>query len=125
MARILVIEDDRSLREVLRLHLSALGHVVELAADAAEGISSILAHAPDLILSDISMPYMDGIEMLKAIRGDELSRDIPVVLLTARTDDDTWAEAMRLGVSRYVTKPVQLNELVQAIERALARRSKR
>jgi DNA-binding response OmpR family regulator len=119
MARILVIEDDRSLRDLLRVHLGARGHNVQLAADAAEGIRSILDRAPELILCDIMMPYMDGLELVKAIRGDELSRDIPVVLLTARTDDETWIEAMKLGVQRYVTKPVQLTELMQAVEWAL------
>jgi DNA-binding response OmpR family regulator len=119
MARILVIEDERSLRDLLRVHLSARGHRVELAADAAEGIRVILNGAPDLILCDIMMPYMDGLELVKAIRGDELSRNIPVVLLTARTDDETWIEAMKLGVQRYVTKPVQLTELMQAVEFAL------
>ncbi|OFZ73809.1 MAG: hypothetical protein A2W04_03595 [Betaproteobacteria bacterium RBG_16_64_9] len=119
MARILVIEDDRSLRELLRVHLTALGHAVRIAPDAAEGIRHLLSHLPDLVLSDVNMPYMNGLELLRAIRGDDISRHIPVVLLTARTDDETWAEAMRLGVTRYVTKPVQLQELVQAVERAL------
>jgi two-component system, OmpR family, phosphate regulon response regulator PhoB len=119
MARILVIEDDRSLRDLLRVHLGARGHNVRLAADAAEGIRSILDSVPDIILCDVMMPYMDGLELLKALRGDDISRDIPVVLLTARTDDETWIEAMKLGVQRYVTKPVQLTELMQAVEWAL------
>jgi two-component system phosphate regulon response regulator PhoB len=119
MARILVIEDDRALRDLLRAHLGARGHNVQLAADAAEGIRKILDAVPDVILCDVMMPYMDGLELLKAIRGDEISRAIPVILLTARTDDETWIEAMKLGVQRYVTKPVQLAELMQAVDWAL------
>jgi DNA-binding response OmpR family regulator len=120
MASILIIEDDRSLRDLLRVHLSARGHLVRMAADAVEGIRILLDHIPELILSDVNMPYMDGLELLKAIRGDDMSRHIPVVLLTGRTDDDTWMEAMKLGVSCYVTKPVQLVELMQAVDGALS-----
>lgn len=125
MARILVIEDDLSLRDLLRVHLSSIGYEVQVALDVAEAIRAILAQAPDLILSDINMPYLDGLELLQALKGDKLTQSIPVILLTARTDDDSFIRAMQLGVSRYITKPVHLDELIAAIDSALSASGKR
>jgi DNA-binding response OmpR family regulator len=120
MARILVIDDDRSLRELLRMHLSAAGHSVQVTSDAAEAIRAMLAEDFELILSDISMPYMDGLELLKAIRGDAKTAHVPVVFLTGQTDDANWMEAMQSGATGYVTKPVKTKELLLEIEKALA-----
>ncbi len=119
MARILVIDDDATMRHLLRLHLVALQHSVEVAADAAEAIRTILEKTPDLIISDLNMPYMDGLELLKALRGDEITKRVPVIVLTGSTSDENWMEAMRLGVTRYVIKPVQLDELVKEVNMAL------
>ena len=119
MARILVIDDDATMRHLLRLHLMALQHSVEVAADAAEAIRTILEKTPDLIISDLNMPYMDGLELLKALRGDEITKRVPVIVLTGSTSDENWMEAMRLGVTRYVIKPVQLDELVKEVNMAL------
>ena len=119
MPGILVIEDDATLRGVLRMHLSAIGYKVRVSADATEAIQMILAELPDLILSDLGMPYLDGLELLKALKGDELTKKVPVVLLTGRNDDETYIRATQLGAAGYVTKPVKLDELLAAIKRAL------
>ena len=119
MPKILVIEDDATLRGVLRMHLNASGFTVRVAADATEAIQTILADLPDLILSDVNMPYLDGLELLHALKGDELTAKVPVVLLTGRNDDETYIRATQLGAAGYVTKPVKLEELLGALKRAL------
>ena len=119
MARLLIIEDDLSMLDLLRVHLSAVGHVVRTAADAADGIRAILAEPPELILSDIAMPYLDGMELLHALRSDPLTRRIPVVFLTGRTDDDTLVKARQLGADDFLTKPIQVEDLLSSIDRVL------
>ena len=101
------------------MHLNANGFTVRIAADATEAIQTILADVPDLILSDINMPYLDGLELLQALKGDDLTAKVPVVLLTGRNDDETYIRATQLGVAGYVTKPVKLDELLATLKRAL------
>jgi DNA-binding response OmpR family regulator len=125
--RILVVEDDPSLRDLLRVHLATLGYSALMAADAAEAIRSILPGAsdetnvPDLIIADLNLPYLDGFDLLRALRGDPLTARVPVIVLTARKDDDSFVRAMELGAQQYITKPVQLEELVDSIQSALSR----
>lgn len=119
MPRILIIDDDATMRNLLRMQLMALQHSVEVAADASEAIRAVLEKTPDLIISDLNMPYMNGLELLKAFRGDDITKYVPVILLTGSTSDEHWMEAMELGVTRYVIKPVQLEELVKEINLAL------
>ena len=121
MARILVIEDDVSFGDILRVHLTALGHEIKLTREPAEGIRSILEMKPDLILTDLNMPYLGGLELLEAVRGEESTRSIPIIVLTGRVDDDSHLKAMQLGVSHYLTKPVALADLIKAVRSALAR----
>jgi len=121
LARLLIIDDDRSMLELLRVHLKAVGHVVRTAPDAADGIRAILAEPPELILSDVAMPYLDGIELLRALRSDPLTRRIPVIFLTGRTDDDTLVKARQLGVDDFLTKPIQVEDLLSSIEKVLKR----
>ena len=119
MARLLVIEDDVTMLDLLRVHLKAAGHAVRVASDAADGIRYILAETPDLILSDIAMPYLDGMELLRALRSDPMTMRIPVIFLTGRNDDDTLVKAHQLGVDDFLTKPIQAEDLLSAIDKAL------
>jgi len=119
MTRVLVIEDDPFVRKLLELHLRNAGHEVTLAADAIEGLKEVLHAAPDLILLDVAMPYMSGLEVLKALKSDESSRHIPVVMLTGKTDPDTWAEASRSGADAYLNKPIRIEELLGTLRELL------
>lgn len=121
LAKLLIIEDDPSMLELLRVHLSAVGHAVRTAPDAAEGIRAILAEPPDLILSDIAMPYLDGTELLRALRSEPLTRQIPVIFLTGRTDDDTLTKASELNPDDFLTKPIQVEHLLASINKVLKR----
>ena len=119
MAKLLIIEDDVTMLDLLRVHLKAVGHAVRTASDAADGIRYILAETPDLILSDIAMPYLDGMELLRALRSDPMTMRIPVIFLTGRNDDDTLVKAHQLGVDDFLTKPIQAEDLLSAIDKAL------
>src|SRR5882672_1734518 len=85
-ASILVVDDDESIRELLRLHLSAAGYEVHVAADAIAAGHLVLRSPPDLIISDISMPYMNGFEFVEALKADQSLPYIPVIFLTSMED---------------------------------------
>ena len=119
MAKLLIIEDDVTMLDLLRVHLKAVGHAVRVASDAAEGIRAILAETPDLVLSDIAMPYLDGMELLRALRSDPMTMRIPVIFLTGRDDDDTLVKAHQLGVDDFLTKPIQVENLLSSIDKVL------
>jgi DNA-binding response OmpR family regulator len=119
MAHILVIEDDATFLGLLRVHLSSAGHDVDVAEDAADGLRAIVLDPPDLVLLDLNVPYLHGFEVLQALRSDALTRDIPVVIITGRDDEQTYIEAQRMGADGFLTKPVQKEILMQAVDTAL------
>jgi len=112
-ASILVVDDDESIRELLSLHLSAAGYRVEVAADAIAAGYSVLRSAPDLILTDISMPHMTGFEFVAALRADKSVPQIPVIFLTSIEDGDLRGK--ELGAVGYITKPVRADRLLQLV----------
>ena len=119
VTNILVIDDDPNIREILGIHLRNAGYEVVTAKDGIEGGHAILKRRPDLIVSDVEMPHMDGLELIEAVRADPALASIPVVVLTTRTD---WDErGKRLGVEGYVTKPILSDNLLQVIARCLKR----
>ena len=121
MAKILVIENDLSFLDLLRVHLSGAGHEVVTAEDPALGLRAIIENGPDLIILDIFLPYLSGIEVLEALRADPATASIPVVVLTGTRDDEVFAKARKLGAAEYLTKPVQREKLLDTIEAVLAR----
>jgi len=116
LAKIVVIEDDLTFLDLLRVHLAGAGHEVLTAEDAVLGLRAIIASAPDLILLDLSVPYLDGFEMIEALRTDPATRDIPVIVLTGRGDDETYSRARELGAAQLLTKPVERDLLMKAID---------
>lgn len=119
MAKIVVIEDDVTFLDLLRVHLASAGHEVLTAEDAALGLRAVITEAPDLILLDLTVPYLSGFEMIKALRNDPATKGIPVVVLTGLKDDETFARARKLGASHFLTKPVERDVLIRAIEAQL------
>jgi CheY-like chemotaxis protein len=119
VARILVVEDDLVLLDLVQLHLGRHGHAVTAAADAVEALQSLVRRRFDLVLTDLEMAYLDGLEFIEAIRGDTNTRGIPIVVLTARRDDESWLAAKRLRVNRYLNKPTKADDLVCAIDGVL------
>ncbi|HWA39578.1 MAG TPA: response regulator [Burkholderiales bacterium] len=112
-AKILVVDDDESIRELLRLHLSGAGYDVDVAPDAISAGYMVLRSRPDLIITDVSMPHMDGFEFIAALKGDKSIPDIPVVFLTSVEDGDHRGK--ELGAVGYVTKPVRADRLLSLV----------
>ena len=114
-ARILVVDDDDSLRDLLRMHLSGAGYEVVTAADAISAGYMVLRDPPDLILVDVIMPHMNGFEFVAALKADKSLPEIPVLFLTS--DEDVIHRGKELGAAGYLMKPVRADELLDLIAR--------
>jgi len=112
-ASILVVYDDESIRDLLRLHLSAAGYDVQVAQDAISAGYMVLRSPPDLIITDINMPHMDGFEFIAALKSDRSLPKIPVIFLTSVDDGDLRGK--ELGAVGYVTKPVRADRLLSLV----------
>jgi len=117
MTRILLAEDDVNLRKVLAFHLKGAGYAVVEAEDGEEALALFAEKTPDLVLTDVRMPKMDGYALLKEIRGR--AGGAPVVVLTAYGTIREAVEAMKQGAADYLTKPVEREGLLMAVERVL------
>lgn len=117
--RILIIDDDVEFREMLRILLSAEGYTPQVAEDAIEGGKALLAEQPDVIICDLKMPYMDGLELLSLLRSDEGTNSLPVILVSGQSDIDTLSKAVKLGASDYLIKPLTRERLLASIEHCL------
>lgn len=116
---ILIIDDNASFRELLRIMLSNEGYAVEVAEDAVEGGKAMLAAQPDLVICDIDMPFMDGLELLSALRADPSTASLKVILLSGRKDIETLTRAEQLGALDYLVKPVTRERLLDSIDACL------
>jgi two-component system response regulator MprA len=116
---VLVVDDDRAVRESLRRSLEFNGYDVALAGDGAEALASIARTPPDVVVLDVMMPRLDGIETTKALRG--AGNDLPILVLTARDTVGDRVEGLDAGADDYLTKPFALEELLARL-RALLRR---
>jgi two-component system response regulator MtrA len=120
-ARILLVEDDPSIREVTSIGLRAAGFTVTAAADGVEGLERWRAERPDLVLLDVMLPRLDGLEVLRAIRHEATT---PVVMLTARADTIDVVVGLESGADDYVRKPFEMPELVARLRAALRRHAR-
>lgn len=117
--RILIIDDDIEFANVLRLHLVAAGYTAEAAEDAVEGGKALLARPPALVLCDINMPYMSGLDLMALMRSDARSASIPVVFISGRTDGDTMTKAVKLGAADFLAKPITREQLLESVAACL------
>jgi len=117
-AKVAVIDDDRVIRYLLDLHLRNAGYDVFVAEDAVAGGRIVLECAPDVIVCDVEMPYMDGYELVSALRTDPATRDIPVIFLTVNST--VHERARQLG-ARSLMKPVMADDVLRTVRSVLAR----
>jgi two-component system phosphate regulon response regulator PhoB len=120
--RVLIVEDERAIREMVCLALSHGGYDCQEAADANEAQQRILAGLPDLILLDWMLPGMSGIDYARKLRRDKLTQGVPVIMLTARSQEEDKVRGLDTGADDYITKPFSTRELLARIK-ALLRRS--
>ena len=109
--RILIVDDDPHAVEILTRMLGREGYSCVSAASGLAGLKALQDHPVDVILLDVMMPEMDGLQVCERLGKDETWRQIPVILLTAKDDMETRARGMELGVSEYLTKPINRREL--------------
>jgi len=119
--RILIVEDEQAIREMVCLALDQAGFECVQAADTGEAQRHILAGLPDLILLDWMLPGMSGIDYSRKLRHDKLTQSVPVVMLTARTQEEDKVRGLDTGADDYITKPFSPRELIARIKALLRR----
>ena len=117
--KILVVDDNVDVRELIHLHLTTEGFTVVIAADIREGLYMAGAEYPDLIITDVSMPAPDGLEIVRQLRAQPELDNVPILVLTALGTEE-MDQAIRAGADRAVTKPVLLDGLVDEVKELLA-----
>ncbi|MGE0757368.1 MAG: response regulator [Pirellulaceae bacterium] len=120
-ARVLIVEDDRSLAEVLAYNLRQSGYEVLVASDGQDGLTQAQLKLPDIVLLDVMLPVLDGLDVCRRLRADPATRDILIVMLTAKSDETDELIGFTLGADDYVTKPFSVKILLERIK-ALQRR---
>jgi two-component system alkaline phosphatase synthesis response regulator PhoP/two-component system response regulator VicR len=118
--KILVCDDERSIVRLIQVNLERQGWSVVTAYDGKEGLEKIRAEKPDICVLDVMMPYMDGFEVLKNLRREPETQNLPVVMLTAKAQDKDVFEGYHFGADVYLTKPFNPAELVTFIKRIIA-----
>jgi DNA-binding response OmpR family regulator len=124
MSRILVVEDDRDIGELVCRYLEKAGFATQLLASGREGMAAIAATAPDLLVLDLMLPHLDGLEICRSVRANEKTAGIPIIMLTARGEEAERIVGLEIGADDYIAKPFSPNELVARV-RALLRRTHR
>jgi len=119
--RILAVDDEPAMGEMLRFILEQDGFVTDCASDATQAIGSIERRAPDLILLDLMMPGMSGLELAERLKKKKETRAIPIVMLTAKSEESDKVKGLDLGADDYITKPFSARELLARIRSVLRR----
>ncbi len=117
--KILIIEDHSQMRQLIERHLRKEGYIVLGAGDGTEGLSMAKEHVPDLIVSDIVMPGLSGYDVLREIRADLHTTHIPLLFISSKSDMSEVRHGMNLGADDYLTKPIQIKELMHAVNARL------
>lgn len=121
-ARILIAEDDAKQSRLIRIYLEREGHTVQVVADGRAALEKARTSRPDLIVLDVMLPYVDGLDVCRILRAE--ASDVPILLLTARSTEEDMLLGLDLGADDYLTKPYSPRELTARV-RALLRRSAR
>ncbi len=114
---ILVVDDERHIVRLVQVNLERAGYEVTTAYDGVEAIEAVQSELPDKIILDVMMPRMDGFEALKELRANEQTKDIPVIMLTAKAQDADIFKGWSSGVDSYLTKPFNPRELLAFVDR--------
>jgi two-component system alkaline phosphatase synthesis response regulator PhoP len=117
--RILVVDDERNIVRLLEAYLSRHGHTVATAFDGLEALQRARQEEFDLLILDVMMPFMDGYEVLKNLRKDPATAEVPVIILTAKSADQDVFDAYHLGAHAFLSKPVDLKELLLFVRQLL------
>ncbi|HEY2152631.1 MAG TPA: response regulator transcription factor [Vicinamibacterales bacterium] len=122
--RILIVEDDPDIATLVARYLEKAGYLTEIASSGRNGLQAIGVRAPDLLILDLMLPQLDGLEVCRLVRANESTAAIPIIMLTARAEESERIVGLELGADDYLAKPFSPNELVARV-RALLRRAHR
>jgi len=121
MSKVLIVDDERDILDLLRMHLEHEGHEVTEASNGIDALKQAIASLPDLIVLDWMLPGLDGLNVFKRLRTDSRTRDIPVVMLTAKAQQADRLTGLELGADDYLTKPFSPRELLLRVNAVLRR----
>lgn len=122
MAKVLIVDDDPFIVKLLRMKVEQLGHIVESAGDGEEGLRAAMAMGPDLILLDLMMPQMNGLEMCRRLRATTAGQHVPVIMLTAKAQERDIEAGFAAGATDYLVKPFSPRDLQARLRAALEHR---
>src|SRR6478735_10962567 len=123
MARILIVEDEKDLQEVLTYNRRQAGHIPLVVSSGRDAIAAVADQHPDLVLLDLMLPDVSGVEVCRRLKGDPATRDLPIVMVTAKGDEVDRVVGFELGADDYVVKPYSLRELLLRVDAVLRRTS--
>ena len=115
--KILAVDDERHIVRLVQVNLERAGYEVVTAFDGKEALEKVESERPDLVVLDVMMPYMDGFEVLQSLRKNQSTRDLPVIMLTAKAQDADVFRGWQSGVDCYLTKPFNPMELLTFVKR--------
>ena len=118
---VLIIEDEPSLQDILTYNLEAQGYHIAVFGNGIDGLEAIRKRMPDIVLLDIMLPGMDGLEVCRHLRSDPVTKNIPVVMMTARGEEIDQLVGFQMGADDYVTKPFKIRILIERIKSLLRR----
>src|SRR6185295_8489365 len=121
---VLLVDDEDQLRRVMRDLLERQGYTVVEAGDGAAALSEIDRTAPDIVILDLNLPGVDGYSVLSQLRSRETTRNLPVIVLTAKGDEDNEVRVLELGAEEFLTKPFRAKALAARLESELGRRAR-
>jgi DNA-binding response OmpR family regulator len=124
VSHILIVEDDRDIAELLQRYLMRAGHSADALGDGNDALASVRARLPDLVILDLMLPGLNGLEVCRALRRGPGTAALPIIMLTARSEESDRITGLELGADDYVTKPFSPRELVARVG-ALLRRAQR
>lgn len=125
MSRILIVDDESDIRDIIRYNLAKEGYDVETAEDGVSGLKKVAEFKPDLVILDMMMPGMDGVEVCHNIRNDSKNNNIIVCFLSARSEDYSQVAGLESGADDYLSKPISPRVLVSKVKSLLRRKNER
>ena len=119
--RVLIVEDEKALAEILEYNFKKEGYAVDTASDGEIALDKIIFKAPDLVILDWMLPKLSGIELCRKVRSNKKIKNIPIIMLTARGEEEDRLKGLEMGADDYVTKPFSINELLARAKAVLKR----
>lgn len=117
--KVLVVDDSKTINDMVRNLLEKMGYEVDVAFDGVEALDKVKAFLPDLIVLDVNMPKMDGFRVCRLLKFDRNFRQIPIIMLTARDEEENIRIGIKTGADLYLTKPIEPEKLIEAVNKFL------